>query len=93
MTTIAVDAMGGDHAPKPEVEGAMLAARQLGVRILLVGKPAELRRELAKHSVKGLSIEVVPATEVIAMTDSPTVAFRKKKDSSVWFAKGRLMAW
>lgn len=86
MITIAVDAMGGDHAPKPEVEGSVLAARQLDVRILLVGKPAELRRELAKHSVKSLSVEVVPATEVISMTDSPTVAFRKKKDSSAHVA-------
>src|SRR5579863_5038209 len=86
MITIAVDAMGGDHAPKPEVEGSVLAARQLGVRILLVGKPAELRRELAKHSVKGLPVEVVSATDVIAMTDSPTAAFRKKKDSSAHVA-------
>lgn len=86
MTTIAVDAMGGDHAPRPEVEGAILAARQFGVKILLVGQPQELRRELAKHSVKNLSIETVPATEVIAMTDSPTVAFRKKKDSSAHVA-------
>ena len=86
MTTIAVDAMGGDHAPRPEVEGAVLAARQFGVKILLVGQPAELRRELARHSVHGLSIEVVPAKEVITMTDSPTVAFRKKKDSSAHVA-------
>ena len=50
MITIAVDAMGGDHAPRPEVEGAIAAARELGVRILLVGIAAELKRELAKHS-------------------------------------------
>ena len=37
MITIAVDAMGGDHAPRPEVEGAVQAARELGVRVLLVG--------------------------------------------------------
>jgi glycerol-3-phosphate acyltransferase PlsX len=86
MITIAVDAMGGDHAPRPEVEGSVLAARQFGVRISLVGQPAELRRELARHSVKGLSVEIVPATEVITMTDSPTVAFRKKKDSSAHVA-------
>jgi len=86
MITIAVDAMGGDHAPRPEVEGSVLAARQFGVRILLAGQPAELRRELAKHSVKGLSLEIVSATEVITMTDSPTHAFRKKKDSSAHVA-------
>jgi glycerol-3-phosphate acyltransferase PlsX len=86
MITIAVDAMGGDHAPRPEVEGSVLAARQFGVRILLVGQPVEVRRELAKHSVRGLSVEIVSATEVIAMTDSPTGAFRKKKDSSAHVA-------
>ena len=86
MTTIAVDAMGGDHAPRPEVEGSVQAARQFGVRVLLVGHPSELRRELARHSVQGLSIETVPAKEVITMTDSPTVAFRKKKDSSAHVA-------
>src|SRR5712692_10845622 len=41
MITIAVDAMGGDHAPRPEVEGAVLAARELGVRGLLVGQTVE----------------------------------------------------
>ena len=50
MITIAVDAMGGDHAPRPEVEGAVQAARELGVRILLVGLAPELKKELAKHS-------------------------------------------
>ena len=46
MITIAVDAMGGDNAPRPEVEGSILAAREWDVRILLVGQPAEIRREL-----------------------------------------------
>src|SRR5712692_2815777 len=86
MTTIAVDAMGGDHAPRPEVEGAVLAARELGVRVLLVGQTAAVKHELAKHSHRGLDIEVVPASEVITMKDSPTQAFRKKKDSSVHVA-------
>ena len=86
MITIAVDAMGGDHAPRPEVEGSILAARELGVRVLLVGMPAEIKRELAQHSNRGLSIEIVPASEVIAMSDSPAHAFRKKKDSSAHVA-------
>ena len=72
MITIAVDAMGGDDAPRPEVEGSILAAREWGLRILLVGQPADIRRELARHAHRGLHIEVVPASEVIAMTDSPT---------------------
>jgi glycerol-3-phosphate acyltransferase PlsX len=86
MITIAVDAMGGDHAPRPEVEGAIAAARELSVRILLVGIAPELKRELAKHSHRGLPIEIVPANEVITMRDSPSQAFRKKKDSSAHVA-------
>ena len=86
MITIAVDAMGGDQAPRPEVEGSVLAAREYGVRILLVGQPAEVKRELSRHSLRGLEIEVVPATEVITMSDSPMDAFRKKKDSSAHVA-------
>src|SRR6202043_2119175 len=86
MITIAVDAMGGDLAPRPEVEGSVLAAREFGVRVLLVGIPAEVKRELGRHSLRGASIEVVPASEVIAMSDSPTQAFRRKKDSSAHVA-------
>ncbi len=86
MITIAVDAMGGDHAPRTEVEGSISAARELGVRVLLVGQPGDLKRELARHVHRGLQIEVVPASEVIAMSDSPMQALRRKKDSSVHVA-------
>jgi phosphate acyltransferase len=86
MTTIALDAMGGDHAPRAEVEGAILAARELGVRILLVGNEAALRLELNRHGRRGASIEIVNATDVITMSDSPSQAFRRKKESSVHVA-------
>ena len=86
MITIAVDAMGGDHAPRPEIEGSIAAARELGVHILLVGLPNELKRELARHPHRGLPIEIVPASEVITMNDSPSQAFRRKKDSSAHVA-------
>jgi phosphate acyltransferase len=86
MTTIALDAMGGDHAPRVEVEGAILAARELGVRILLVGIEADVREELKRQGHRNLPIEVVPATEVVAMTDAPAQAFRRKKDSSLHVA-------
>ncbi len=86
MITIAVDAMGGDHAPRPEVEGSVLAAREYGVRILLVGQPAVLRAELAKQAVSNLPIEIVPANDVITMQDHPAQAFRRKKDSSMHVA-------
>ena len=86
MITIAVDAMGGDHAPRPEVEGAVLAARELGVRVLLVGQTEVVKRELARHPHRGLPIELAPASEVITMKDAPMKAFRRKKDSSVHVA-------
>jgi phosphate acyltransferase len=83
MTTIALDAMGGDHAPRAEVEGAILAAREYDVRILLVGVEETVQRELARHRYRGQSIDIVNASEVITMTDSPSQAFRRKKDSSL----------
>ena len=83
MITIAVDAMGGDHAPRPEVEGSVLAAQEYGVKVLLVGQPHAIRPELGKYSKSNLPIEIVPATEVITMEDHPAQAFRRKKDSSV----------
>jgi phosphate acyltransferase len=86
MITIAVDAMGGDDAPRPEVEGSVLAAREYGVRVLLVGQPNVLRPELAKHVSSKLPIEIVAASEVITMNDHPAQAFRRKKDSSVHVA-------
>src|SRR5271170_3928523 len=86
MTTIAVDAMGGDHAPRAEVEGAILAVRELGVRIVLVGIEATVRQELSRHGHRGLPIEIVNATDVITMSDSPSQAFRRKKESSLHVA-------
>ena len=49
MLTVALDAMGGDHAPKAEVEGAVLAARQLGVKVILVGQEDLVRGELSTY--------------------------------------------
>src|SRR6202161_3758857 len=86
MTTIALDAMGGDHAPRVEVEGAILAARELGVHVILVGREAAVREELARHKAGDLPIDVVNATDVITMTDSPSHAFRRKKESSLHVA-------
>ncbi len=86
MTTIAVDAMGGDHAPQSEVEGALLAAREHGVRVLLVGQEDVLRAELARHKTNGLPVEVLAASQVIAMGENPIRALRKKRDSSLHVA-------
>ncbi len=86
MTTIALDAMGGDHAPRAEVEGAILAAREYGVAVHLVGIESAVRQELARHRHDNLPIDVVPAAEVVTMTDSPSHAFRRKKESSLHVA-------
>jgi glycerol-3-phosphate acyltransferase PlsX len=84
MVTIAVDAMGGDLAPKAEVEGSIEAARALGVKIILVGKQDVVRKELAQHdNVDGLPIEIQHANEFITMEDSAAKAVRTKRDSSI----------
>ena len=86
MITIALDAMGGDHAPRAEVEGAVLAARELGVRVLLVGLEGPVQQELNRHKAANLPIEIVSATDVITMEDTPSHAFRRKKESSMHVA-------
>lgn len=84
MVTIAVDAMGGDHAPKSEVEGAIRAARNFGVRVLLVGQEDVLKRELAEHDgARELPVEIVHASEKVTMQDSAARAVRTKRDSSI----------
>jgi phosphate acyltransferase len=86
MITVAVDAMGGDNAPYPEIAGSVMAARELGVRVLLTGRPEVVRPELGKLAARSLPIEIVPASDVITMEDHPAQAFRRKKDSSVHVA-------
>src|SRR5262249_24291077 len=84
MLTIAVDAMGGDHAPKSEVEGAVRAAEELGVRVVLVGLADVLRDELARHpEASSLPVEVQHASEFITMEDLAAKTVRRKKDSSI----------
>jgi glycerol-3-phosphate acyltransferase PlsX len=76
--------MGGDDAPKAEVEGAIRAARSLGVRVILVGKQDIVRAELDQHEDIGdLPIEVLHASEQITMEDSAAKAMRNKRDSSI----------
>ncbi len=82
-SVIALDAMGSDRAPKPEIEGAIHAARQYGVRVLLVGPESIVKAELDRHpSAARLPLEIVPATEVITMEDK-VEAIRAKRDSSM----------
>ncbi|WP_333871240.1 phosphate acyltransferase PlsX [Desulforamulus putei] len=82
MTRIALDAMGGDYAPKEIVRGARDAAHELGVQIILVGDRDKIQRELDGDDVGGL-ISIVHASEVVGMDEHPVSAIRKKKDSSI----------
>lgn len=88
---IALDAMGGDNAPREIVRGALLGASRLGVRVALVGRRADVERELAAAvggpdgvapSVAEM-VSIVDAPEVIAMDEHPAAAVRAKRGASV----------
>jgi glycerol-3-phosphate acyltransferase PlsX len=84
MLTVAVDAMGADQAPKPEVDGAIQAAKCLGVKVILVGREDVVARELETHEdYRSLPIEILHASEQITMHDSAARAVRSKRDSSL----------
>lgn len=80
---IAVDAMGSDNAPAPEVEGAIAAAKEWGLEIILVGDEARLKAEAAKHGGLPAGVSIHHASEVITTHEEPTKAFRAKKDASL----------
>ncbi len=83
LAPIAVDVMGGDHAPGAIVRGAVNAARK-GLPVVLVGPEASVREELARHRAgHGLPITVHHASEVVEMHDHPGQAMRRKKDNSI----------
>ncbi|MBI3680071.1 MAG: phosphate acyltransferase PlsX [Acidobacteria bacterium] len=84
MVTIAIDAMGSDHGPKAEVEGAIRAVKTLPVEVILVGREEVLRKELAEYEDwRHLPVRIHHASEVITMEDSAAKAVRAKKDSSI----------
>src|SRR5437764_9656873 len=87
---IAVDAMGSDRGPSVEIDGAVQAAVQYGIPIVLVGHEDRIHDLLRRHDTGVLSIEVVHASEVITMEDAAATAARRKKDSSIHVA-ARLM--
>ena len=84
---VAVDAMGGDHAPTEIVKGAVRAASEFGIAIQLIGISSTLSRELAKYDTKNLQIEVIHAPDIIGMEDKqPARAVAKKPNSSIVMA-------
>ncbi|MBP1610532.1 MAG: Phosphate:acyl-ACP acyltransferase PlsX [Acidobacteria bacterium] len=83
MIKIAVDSMGSDNSPFSEIEGSVQAAKAYDVNVILVGKESLLAPLLKEAGGNGLPIEIRNATQVISMDEPPTVALRKKKDSSI----------
>ena len=88
LIRVAVDAMGGDHAPGEVVAGAVEAARQGGVQISIVGDPAVVQPELAKYDVAGLPISPIPSEGVIVEVEQPAVALRQKPHASILVSTG-----
>jgi len=86
MIRVAIDAMGGDYAPREVVHGAVLAAREYGISVQLVGQLPAIEAELKRHEIAGLNISLVAASEVVAMDEKPSKAILRKKDSSIVLA-------
>lgn len=88
---IAVDAMGGDFAPRRPVDGALAAARHLGVGIDLIGRASAIRDELIRHpDAARLDVRVVDAPDVLGMDESAAQARRRKPHSSIMVATARV---
>ena len=85
---IIVDAMGGDNAPQAIVEGALSAARELDVEVVLVGRTEAVLKAMEAAGVRDLpaNVEIQNATEVVEIADDPAMAFKRKKDSSLTVA-------
>ena len=83
---IAVDAMGGDYAPEMAVKGAVLAARDYNLNVLLVGDEERVKEELKKNDGLNLPIDIHHAPQVIEMGEEPYHMIRKKKRSSLRIA-------
>lgn len=80
---IALDAMGGEHAPREVVRGAVMACREHCGEIVLVGKESIISSELANYRLKGSSLSIVDAKEVVESHEHPAQAVRQKQGSSI----------
>ncbi len=86
LIPISVDAMGGDNAPAEIVKGAVQAAREGGVSIILVGDPEPVAAELARHDVAGLPISTEPSEGVVVEGEPPATAYMTKRNASIFRA-------
>ena len=83
---IALDVMGGDHGPAPAIEGALQAAQECDVEVLLVGDEAILTAECRRLGCTDSRLSIRHASQVVEMHESPATVARKKRDSSIWVA-------
>ena len=84
MIRVAVDAMGGDHAPLEIVKGAVDATNQRSdIQVQLVGIPDQIEAVLSQTSYRREQISIIPASEVIETAEPPVIAIRSKRDSSI----------
>ncbi|SFH62198.1 phosphate:acyl-[acyl carrier protein] acyltransferase [Pseudobutyrivibrio sp. OR37] len=84
LTVVALDAMGGDNAPSEMVKGAVDAVNlKKDIKVILVGREADINTELAKYSYPKEQLEIKNATEVIETAEHPVAAIKRKKDSSM----------
>lgn len=80
---IAIDAMGGDHAPKSAVVGAIQAVKEYGVEVYLVGIKEEIHKYMTEDDKSNEKITIIDAREIISNDDTPVTAIKQKKDSSM----------
>src|SRR5882762_6573324 len=80
---IAVDAMGGDHGPAVVVEGALAAVREFASSVILVGDREAIEHEIRRLGAQSLGVEIRHASEIVGMAESPSMALRRKRDSSL----------
>jgi glycerol-3-phosphate acyltransferase PlsX len=83
MTTIAVDAMGGDRGCAPVIEGALAYVREYSDSVILVGKRERIAEEIPRYKGSSAALSIQEASEVVEMDESPSAALRRKKDSSI----------
>ncbi len=84
MLWVAVDAMGGDDAPRHVIDGAVAAARDVNLGIVLVGPVARIADELDRHpEADRARVRLIDAPDVVTMEESPTAALRRKPGASI----------
>ena len=83
---VAIDVMGGDHAPEVPVKGAILAARNIGAKVFVVGDPDQVAPELEKYETSDLDLTLIPSDGYIKDAEAPATALRQKPKASILVA-------